>query len=214
MKTLLLNMSPKGATPRSSGQWIAEAFAGKHPDMSLRAPIGAPVEAVLSWIRAADAVLFIVPLYIHGMPGSMMRWIETWPEDAFKGRRVGFIVQLGFTESAQARFLLRYFECLLARWQAVPIGMTVKGGAAAIFMMPRMFWKVLKQFALLGERYRETGMLDETISRQLAAPESLTRSQCRLIQFFCDIGLNNLGWHQQLRKNGALANRLDRPFLN
>lgn len=40
-----------------------------------------------------------------------------------------------------------------------------------------------------------------------------TLCKAGVFQFFCAIGLNNFGWHRELKKNKAFNKRLDRPFL-
>jgi hypothetical protein len=93
------------------------------------------------------------------------------------------------------------------------LGTVSKGEAAAIYMFPKMFKKVLRKFNALGRIYELTHAFDKKIIQELGKPYKLTKFQSFIYQFFCDIGLNNLGWHRILKKNNAYDKRLEKPFL-
>lgn len=214
MKTLVLNMSPKGRAKNCNSRIISEEFVRnmKKP-CEIKCIVDSSFKETVKYIENFDAIIFVLPLYIHAMPGIMMEFIECLKPDASQQKSFGFIIQAGFIETAQEKYVERYFESLTKQLNYNYLGTVSKGEAAAIYMFPKMFRKVLKQINDLGRFYEENHSFDPKIVTNLGKPYELTRFQACLYQFFCDIGLNNVGWHKMLKRNKAFDKRLDRPFL-
>ncbi len=90
-----------------------------------------------------------------------MKFIEKLEPATTEGKYIGFIIQAGFIETAQERFVERYFADLAKQLNYNYLGTVSKGEAAAIYMYPKMFKKVLKLVADLGVAYEETHAFDK-----------------------------------------------------
>lgn len=214
MKTIIINGSPKGNAKNCNSRIISEEFIRdmKTP-CEVRCIAENNSEELTCYIEEFDAVIFVLPLYIHAMPGIMMNFIEHMQPAKAEGKSIGFIIQAGFVETAQQKYVERYFESLANQLNYQYLGTVMKGEAAAIYMFPKMFRKVLRRFNELGRIYEQTGKFDAEIVLEFRKPYELTKFQARLFQLCCDLGLNNIGWHSKLKKNNAFDKRLDRPFL-
>jgi hypothetical protein len=215
MKTLLIQSSPKGKTSNSSSEILARAFLGGMNDpCDIRYLAGEDLDVLARESEAYDAILFLLPLYIHAMPGIMMRFLSILPPSCTKERSIGFIIQAGFIETEQEKFVTQYFEAFAARFGYHYLGTVSKGEAAGICMFPKMFRKVIDTFSELGRAYEETGAFDRNIVDKLSKPCRLSKSQLFLLRTFTRLGLNDIGWHNIQKKNGVYENRLDRPYLS
>lgn len=214
MNTLILNGSPKGNSKNSNSRIFAEEFVRnmKHP-CEIKCIANTDPKELAQYVQCFDTIIIILPLYIHAMPGIVMKFIEKLEPAASEGKYLGFIIQAGFMETAQERFVERYYKDLAKRLNYNYLGTVSKGEAAGIYMYPKMFKKVLKLIADLGAAYEETLSFDKDIAASLGKPYELTKFQLGLLNLVNKIGLSNLGWHRELRKNNAFDKRLDKPFL-
>lgn len=214
MNTIIINASPKGNAKNSNTRIISNEFLRNMKDpCDISFIVNSDLEELAGHVEQYDTIIFILPLYIHAMPGIMMNFIEHLKPSTIEGKSMGFIIQAGFIETAQEKYVECYFAALAKQLNYHYLGTVSKGEAAGIYMFPKMFKKVLIKINKLGEVYEKTHAFDPKITEELGKPYTLSKSQVRMFQFFCDIGLNNLGWHKVLRQNKALDRRLDRPFL-
>ena len=214
MSVLLINASPKGAGPTSNSAILAKAFVdGMREPCDLVCLAGEDLAALAQRTADYDTVLILMPLYIHAMPGLMMRFLEQIPEAGNHGRSLGFIIQAGFIETEQKKYIERYFRALVARLGYRYLGTVSKGEAAGIYMFPKMFRKVLVDFSELGRVFGETGAFDEDLQRKLGSPYRLSGGYLFLLRAVTRIGLNDIGWHRVQKQNGVYERRLDRPYL-
>ncbi len=214
MRTIIINGSPKGNSKNSNSRIICEEFIRQmNSPCEIKYIANADPKELALYVEQYDTVIFILPLYIHAMPGIMMNFIEHLRPSPVHGKALGFIIQAGFIETEQEKYVERYFASLAKQLNYDYLGTVSKGEAAALYMFPNMFKKVLRKFNDLGRIYEQTHAFNQKITRELGKPYKLTRFQTLLFQFFCDIGLNNLGWHNVLKKNNAFDKRLEKPFL-
>lgn len=213
MKTIILNGSPKGNSKKSNSWLFAKEFVKyiKKP-CEIRSIAQEDFEELAQYVTGFDSIIMILPLYIHAMPGIVMKFIEKLQPAAAGGKYIGFIVQAGFIETAQHKYVERYFESLAKQLNYNYLGTVSKGEAAAIYMYPKMFKKVLKLVADLGKKYEEEHVFDEEIVEKLAKPYELSKFKVWLLELVNKVGLGNIGWHKALKSNNALDKRLDRPF--
>lgn len=214
MNTIILNGSPKGNSANSNSRIFAENFVSnmKNP-CEIKCIANSNPDELANYIQSFDAIIFILPLYIHAMPGIVMKFIEKMKPAAAEGKHMGFIIQAGFMETSQERFVERYFSDLAKQLNYNYLGTVSKGEAAAVYMYPKMFKKVLKQVSDLGVAYEETHTFDKEIVEKLGKPYELSKSTLRMLRIVKKLGLDNVGWHKFLRKNNAMDRRLDTPFL-
>lgn len=215
MRTIILNGSPKGNAKNSNTRIFSEEFVRNMKNhCEIKCISQTEPEELARYIEDFDAIIIILPLYIHAMPGIVMKFIERLKPAKTEGKYIGFIVQAGFIETAQEKYVERYFADLAKQLNYNYLGTVSKGEAAGIYMFPKLFKKVLKLIADLGKAYEETNAFDKDIVRSLSKPYELTKFQCWIFELANKVGLSNVGWHKFLRQNNALDKRLDRPFLD
>lgn len=214
MSTLILNGSPKGNTTNCNSRIFAEEFVRnmKNP-CEIKCIANADTKELAQYAQSFDTIIIILPLYIHAMPGIVMKFIEALEPVSMNDRYIGFIIQAGFMETAQERFVEAYFANLAVQLNYNYLGTISKGEAAAVYMYPKMFKKVLGLLNDLGKAYEETHAFDQDIAKKLGKPYELSKSMLFILKLVMKVGLGNVGWHKELKKNNALEKRLDKPFL-
>lgn len=213
MKTIILNGSPKGNSKSCNSLIFAEQFVKnmKNP-CEIKSIANSDKKELAEYIRDFDTVIIIMPLYIHAMPGIVMEFFEAM-EPAAEGKSIGFIIQAGFTETSQERFAVRYLERFARELNYSYLGTVCKGGAAATYMMPDMFKKVLKMVSDLGAAYEETHAFDKEIVKRLGEPYDIKQPLLGILKVVTKSGINNIFWHKEMKKHNVYKKRLDRPFL-
>jgi multimeric flavodoxin WrbA len=214
MSTIILNGSPKGDSPNSNSRIFAEEFVRnmKNP-CEIRCIAKSNYKELAGYIRNFDNIIFILPLYIHSMPGIVMKFIENMEPASVEGKHLGFIVQAGFPETSQERFVKRYFENLAKQLNYNYMGTVTKGEAASTYMHLEMFKKVFKLLSDLGEAYEKTNAFDKEIVKKLGEPYDLSKSMLFILRLVTKLGLTNIWWNRELKKHNALDKSLDRPFI-
>jgi len=214
LNTIILNGSPKGKTKQSNSQIFAEHFIKEMQNpCEIKSIAGNDPKELARYVAGFDALIIILPLYIHAMPGIVMKFIEELEPAPSEGKYLGFILQAGFMETAQHKYVQPYFRHLAEQLNYTYLGTVSKGEAAGIYMYPKMFKKVLKLVSELGAAYESTQAFDDTIVKKLSKPYELSQFQLRLLKVVDIVGLSNIGWHKVLKQNNAFEQRLDKPFL-
>lgn len=108
MRTLIINGSPRGKNGNTE-VFIRQFLEGAGEEYPVRYVVKEDPLMLAEVIREYDTVLFFMPLYVHAMPGIVMKLFEQM-KTCREGQRIGFVVQAGFIEGAQARFLVRYLK--------------------------------------------------------------------------------------------------------
>lgn len=213
MKTLILNGSPKGNSQNCNSRIFAEEFVRnmKNP-CEIKCIVKSNLEEIAQYAQSFDTLIIVMPLYIHAMPGIVMKFIEKL-KPVPEGKSIGFIVQAGYMETQQHQYLERYLKNLSQELNYNYLGTVSKGQAAAIYMYPNMFKKVLRNLNDLGETFEKTHGFDPEIVKKLRIPYEISKGQLGLLRFVDKIGLGNIFWHKELKKNNGFKQRLDRPYL-
>lgn len=213
MSTLIINGSPKGKNGNT------EIFI-RHFTQGIKTPCEVCYAAKESGARIAecmkrfDTVIVAMPLYIHAMPGILMKMFECMEPAAESGKAMGFIVQSGFIESAQSKYLERYLSALAKSLHYAYLGAVIRGGSAGVSMMPeKMNRKLFIRLRALGEHYEMDGTFDRDVIVALSKSVALSKVKCALLQFMSRVGLGDcMFWNYVLKSNNAFDKRLDRPF--
>ena len=213
MSILMINGSPKGKNGNTE-LFIRHFAAGiKAPyEICYAAKTGSAQIAEL--IKQFDTVILAMPLYVHAMPGIVMKIIEQMEPAPDGGRAMGFLVQSGFMESAQSKYLEQYLSSLAKRFNYKYLGTVIKGGSAGVSMMPeKMNRGLFLHLRALGERFSLDGTFDPEVIKVLSKPVTLSKKKCRMLQTMSRIGLGDrMFWNDMLKRNKAFPNRFDRPF--
>jgi hypothetical protein len=183
----------------------------------------------------AEHVLLAFPLYFDAMPAIVKDFIESL--ESFCGRpdnpTIGFIVQSGFPESIQSKYIERYLERLASRLGCPYKGTVIKGGVEGIRVAAlQESWigraivefgkatdlggvghlfdveKLRRAFFDLGRIYGETGEFDKNLVAKLAHPQKVSVFGFWVVQ----ISLRSLYWDHMLKANKAYQRRSDRPY--
>lgn len=213
MTTLIINGSPKGEKGNT------EIFINKFNE-----EIKNPYEVcyvvkedslkIANYMKDFDTVLIVMPLYVHAMPGIMMKLIECIKPTLHSEKSMGFIVQSGFLESSQSKYLEKYLSALTRNLNYNYLGTVIRGGSAGTYMMPeKMNKKLFQQLNKLGKYFEENGSFNKEVMEVLAKPSELSKSKSNLMQIFNKIGLgDSMFWNMMLKKNKAKDKKFDRPF--
>jgi hypothetical protein len=155
-----------------------------------------------------------MPLYIHAMPGIVMKLFEAMNPHPTNHKKIGFIVQAGFIESSTARYLENYLSSLAHYLNYTYLGTVIKGDAAACSILPHFFFgKLFKQLKALGAEYEKNESFDPNFVEKLGNPVYLSKFQVRLLESCLVKKLDQIGWNWNLKRNGCFENRFDQPFL-
>ncbi|QQO07757.1 hypothetical protein [Breznakiella homolactica] len=212
MNTFIINGSPRGKAGNTE-LFIRQFIAGMSTPPEVGYAAGADPSELAENAAGYTTLLVFMPLYVHAMPGIVLKFFEKL-KPAAPGQRMGFVVQAGFIEGAQARFLKRYCGLLAERLGYDYLGMVTKGDAAGVSMLPDFFSrKLFRLLNTLGRRYEETGRFDEAAAAELAGTYQLSKNEARLYGFLAGIGVSHIFWKKFWRDNGVSGRGMDRPFL-
>lgn len=159
--------------------------------------------------------IFVFPLYVHSMPGIVMKFFEKLtPLQEKDAVQMAFFVQSGFMESYQSTYLLPYLAHLPSRLNAVYGGTLIKGSMEGIQIRPeKSLTKLFDQVKTLGASYIEKGVFDYEIADEFKKPYKLTGTWKTIYKSLKWTGIMNFYWNMQLKKNGVMKNRFDQPYM-
>lgn len=215
MRTLIINGSPKGKNGNTE-IFIKQFIMGMKVPCEICYVAKENSLQIANYMKQFDTVIVAMPLYIHAMPGIVMKIIECMEPASDSGKALGFIVQSGFMESAQSKYLEHYLSSLTIKLNYTYLGTVIKGGSAGTYMMPeKMNKRLFKQLSMLGEHFEISGSLDTKVVKELAKPNKLSKVKCRLLQLLGRLGLSdNMFWNMMLKNNNALDRVFDKPFVD
>lgn len=157
--------------------------------------------------------LFVFPLYVHAMPGIVMKFFEQLKPVMNKDIHMAFLVQSGFPETSQSYYLTPYLELITKRLGVSFDGTIIKGGVEGIQMKPE---KANKQFfsemESIGRTYASKGIMDLNLKKEYEKSEYLSKASQLLFSLFSLTGLTNYYWDFNLKKNGAYKKRFAKPY--
>ena len=157
--------------------------------------------------------LFVMPLYVHAMPGSVMKFFERLKPTENKKIHMAFLVQSGFPETSQSYYLRPYLELLTKRLGASFDGIIIKGGVEGIQMKPeKANKKLFDQMEVIGRTYAEKGIMDKAIKMEYAKEAYLSKATQIIFTLLSFTGLTNFYWNYNLKKNGAYEKRYAKPY--
>lgn len=155
-------------------------------------------------------VLFMLPLYVHAMPGHVMAFIEKL--QASPGS-IGFIVQSGFPEASQSYYLEAYFELLSQRLEREYLGTAIKGGVEGLQIRPpKQQEKMMQSFVNIMDGLLNDGRMRDHDIEKMAIPKRLSNKAILLYKVLEKTNLIHFFWNKQLKDNQAFENRYARPY--
>lgn len=212
MQYLLFNGSPRGKNGNS--ERISRQFADGLLEtkdistemISLNRPSSR--EEGAQKFASADCAILVFPLYTDAMPGIVMDFIEKL--EPYKAKlqhlSLGFIVHSGFPEGLQSRGVEKYLVRLTALLGAQYAGTVVAAGSMG--MSP----KKLEIIRELGRRFPEKMVFDPALLPRASSFEKLPKFMVPIMSLLCKTRFMNTYWDQDLKKNGAFADRFAKPY--
>lgn len=157
--------------------------------------------------------LFVFPLYVHAMPGSVMKFFEQLKPINNKEVHMAFFVQSGFPETSQSYYLRPYLELITKRLGVSFDGTIIKPSVEGIQIKPESVnKKFFDQMELLGQTYANKGIMDKSLKKEYEKKEYLSKGAQFLFSIISLTGLTNYYWNLNLKKNGAYKKRFARPY--
>ncbi len=225
MRLALYNGSPRGKNGNTAillGQFTAGFLAASDNtcDLMYLARVHQHGDFAKKFFNA-QAVIIAFPLYGDSMPAIVKDFIETLGTtmQSDKTRKtstlpaLGFIVQSGFPEAIQSRYVERYCEKLARRLGAHYIGTVIRGGVEGIQARPPFLnRRLLVAFRNLGRHFGVTKEFHPIMKRKLAGREKMSAAGRFMFRILMATGLANIYWNMNLKKHGAYGRRFDRPY--
>lgn len=213
MKTIVINGSPKGRNGNTE-VFIQNFMSGMKYEVEVKRIVEEDNEELSNLVMEYDSIILALPLYIHSMPGIVMRFIEHLKANTKdKPKYIGFIIQCGFPEGSQCEYLVRYFKSLAEELNLEYLGALIRGDAAGINMMPEfMTRKLFMNLKRLGEIYEQTHRLDEEIIKKVMQPVEIKGFKLKFMKLAKRVGLMDIMWNKFLKENKAFEERFAKPY--
>jgi multimeric flavodoxin WrbA len=216
MNLVIYNGSPR--KKKSNSKILIEKFLEGYQSGNTQPPVYYIIddktkEKALSAFQEADIVLIFFPLYADSMPGIVKEFFENIAQLKKKPKKIGFVVQSGFSESHHSIYLERYLDKLAKRLEIEYLGTVIKGGVEGIQMMPNfMTKKLFTAFEELGVFFAKNNEFSPEIVKKLRKPYKKSFFARFFFQLLKKIGLVNFYWNTQLKSHGSFHKRFDTPY--
>lgn len=217
MKLTIINGSPRGKN--SNSKILADKFAkgflkpeDEKEEIFLIEHQGKYKELIKS-IEKGELFYIVFPLYVDSMPGMVKEFIDEL--EPFKGKlknkKFIYHIHCGFPEELHLHGLKNYLTYLTKILDAELVGVMTSGGSEGSRFYPKGI-KFFVNLEELGKKYRETGKLDEELFEKVKRRKKFNSLSLTVAKFFNKIGLLNVYWNHQLKKNGVYDKRFDKPY--
>lgn len=214
MSLLIFNGSPRGEKSNSDIiiSWFMKDFTSA---ITVYLKKVKQHESIIEEAKSFDQLLFVFPLYVDGMPAQVKHFFERMNQhkEVFKGKEVSFIIHSGFSEAIHSKNLEKYLYRFADIMEMKTYGVFVIPGSEGFRIMPpRMTAKKAKQVAAIGRDYQRSIPFQKEVKAALEGPLVHSKSQAAYFKIIQKLGLSNLYWDQQLKKNKAFDKRFDAPY--
>ncbi len=215
MSLAIFNGSPRGQKSNSNviTKWFLNGYRKDNKIFFLNKV--KQYESYLSEASLYDELLFIMPLYVDGMPGQVKCFFETMHKykNQFENKKVTFIIHSGFGEGIQNRSLETYLNRYAEIMNMTNHGVIILPGSEGFRLMPpSMTKKKNKIVSELGKCYMNSKPYDTTLKSKLIKNESTSKFGKICFTVFSKLGLTNMYWNGELKKNNAYEKRFDAPY--
>jgi len=214
MSLMIFNGSPRGEN--SNSNIIASWFIGGYEEINT--VYLKKVKQHDDFIEASksyDKLLFVFPLYVDGMPGQVKYFFEQMHKNKaeFKDKEVTFIIHSGFSEAIHSKNLEKYL-CRFSELMSMKnFGVVILPGSEGFRLMPpKMTAKKAEKVSEIGKMYRLNQPFPQSIKGALEGPLRQSKFKIVMFRIFKTIGLTNVYWNSQLKKNKAFDKRFDAPY--
>ncbi|MDO5293944.1 MAG: hypothetical protein Q4F05_14490 [bacterium] len=170
------------------------------------------------WGKCAEAItkssniIFVVPLYVEGIPGIMLEFLETLSPQRKTAATMSFIIQGGFDEASQLRTAERYLKMLPSFFHCQYGGTLLKGGMFGMATMRGDKFKaqMKKCYIEAAKAYKKNNCFDEATTKAFAGAEYYSSSMIILSKALLPI--NRIIWYVMGKKMGATTSLKSKPY--
>lgn len=214
MKLIVFNGSPRGKNSNSTviTDWFTDKLKENiQVEICYLKQVNQHDEYVKR-IDGFDHILFILPLYTDTMPGIVKAFIEKLEvkRDKLQDYYIGYIIHSGFAEAIQSRALERYLKRLTAILGAKYSGTIIIPGSEGFRIMPPPMTKKKREIICqVGSDWQHIKKFQVNNIKKKDQPSVL---RICLFQIMSKLGLTNMYWNQQLKKNNAFHKRFAKPY--
>ncbi len=217
MKLTVINGSPRGQ--QSNSKVLSDKFStgflkekDKSEEIFLIEHQGKYKE--LSKVIENGELFYIVfPLYVDSMPGMVKEFIDALEplKGKLKNKKLIYHIHCGFPEELHLHGLKKYLIYLTKILDAELVGVITTGGSEGSRFYPERM-KLFVKLRELGRKYRETGKLDEELLDKIKRRKKFNPFSLTIAKILNKMGLLNVYWNHQLKKNGVYEKRFDKPY--
>lgn len=216
MSLVILNGSPRGTKSNSSviAGWFLEGYREE----------GVPIlnlnkikhhEEYAELVHQYDRVMFVFPLYVDGMPGIVKNFFEVLApfKEQMRGKKVTYIIHSGFSKAIQCNSLERYLNRYSTIMGFTNHGIVVIPGSEGFRLMPpKMLHKKKNAMATLASNYKSDTPYEIKSLKTLRGKEKMSKQIAFALRILSKIGITNMYWNMELKKNNAFKKRYDAPY--
>lgn len=157
-------------------------------------------------------ILFVMPLYVEGIPGLVLEFLETLPITEHNDKTLSFVIQGGFEEASQLRTALHYLEQLPAYLNCNYGGTLIKGGMFGMATMRGEKFRdaMCKEFELIIQEYKANQGFTTEVMNRFAGREYYSKTMIWLIMLMKP--LNRIVWSVLAKKMNVQGKLTNRPY--
>ena len=218
MSLIVYNGSPRGDKSNSSiiTNWFLEGYGNDNVEIRYLNKVKQHL-SYIEEIHEFEQVLMVFPLYVDGMPGQVKYFFETLSliKDKLLNKEITFIIHSGFSEGIQSKTLEHYLNrfCNIMGFNNHGV-IIIPGSEGFRVMPPSMTKKKRISVSRFGSLYKSKESYNDSDLKYLFGKEKSSNFSIFVFKLFNKIGLTNLWWKSQLKKNNAYENRFDAPYKN
>lgn len=216
MSLIVYNGSPRGKKSNSSiiTNWFMEGYGNNDIEIRYLSKISEHKNYVFE-ASNYDQILMVFPLYVDGMPGQVKSFFESLYEikEKLKNREITFVIHSGFSDGIQNRILEQYLNRFTSIMNMNNKGIIIAPGSEGFRHMPASMTKK-KRLAMsrLGYSYKNKEDYNEKDLKFLFGKETSSKLGLFVYKILSFLGVTNIWWNSQLKKNNAFKNRFDAPY--
>ena len=217
MSLTIFNGSPRGKNSNSQviGQWFTEGYNERTETYYLNQIKNIPTN--IKHFCESEAILVVFPLYVDGMPGQIKGFFEALLpyEENLIGKKITFIIHSGFTEGIQSRALERYLNRLVQLYKFNCNGIILIPGSEGFRLMPpSMLRKKHDTIADLAKSFKNNDPYPIKLLNKVNPNETMSKISQISFTMFSKLGLTNMYWNSNLKKNKVYHKRFDAPYAS
>ncbi len=218
MSLIVFNGSPRGEKSNSSviTSWFLNGYNKEDTEIRFLKKVkqhNSYIEEMINY----DQVTIVFPLYVDGMPGQVKHFFECFTphKEKLQKKEITYIIHSGFSDGVQSRALEQYLNQFSKLMGLKNYGVIIIPGSEGFRLMPpSMTKKKSEAVARLGSLYQTKEPYNEEDIKFLYGEDRPTESPSLMHKVFHFLGLTNMYWKKQLKKNGVYKNRFDAPYKN